>query len=42
MPDPRKARGRRHALPVVLALAVAAVAAGAKSIYAIADYAADT
>ena len=42
IPDPRKARGRRHALPVILALAVAAVATGAKSIYAIADYAADT
>ncbi|MDF1487876.1 transposase family protein [Tessaracoccus caeni] len=42
IPDPRKARGRRHALPVILALAVAAVATGAKSVYAIADYAADT
>ncbi|MDF1490414.1 ISAs1 family transposase [Tessaracoccus caeni] len=42
VPDPRKARGRRHRLPVILALAVAAVATGAKSIYAIADYAADT
>lgn len=41
IPDPRKARGKRHPLPVVLALAVAAVAGGARSIYAIADYAAD-
>lgn len=42
IPDPRKARGKRHPLPVILALVVAAVASGAKSIYGIADYAADT
>ena len=41
IPDPRKARGRRHPLPVVLALAVAAVTAGARSVYAIAEHAAD-
>lgn len=41
VPDPRKARGKRHPLPVILALAVAAVASGARSVYAIAEYAAD-
>ena len=42
VPDPRKARGKRHRLAVIVALAVAAVASGAKSIYVIADYATDT
>ncbi len=41
VPDPRKARGKRHPLPAILALCVAAVATGAQSVYAIAEYAAD-
>ena len=39
--DPRQQRGRRHALGVVLAIAVAAVLAGAKSLAAIGEWAAD-
>jgi DDE_Tnp_1-associated len=41
VPDPRAARGRRHPLVAILALAAAAVAAGARSITAIAEWAAD-
>ena len=41
IPDPRQRRGRRHALGVVLAVAVAAVLAGAKSLAAIGEWAAD-
>ena len=39
--DPRHHRGRRHALGTVLAVAVAAVLAGAKSLAAIGEWAAD-
>src|SRR4029453_14865708 len=39
--DPRKRRGRRHALATVLAVAVAAVLAGARSLVAIGEWAAD-
>jgi hypothetical protein len=39
--DPRKPRGRRHALGAVLAVAVAAVLAGARSLVAIGEWAAD-
>ena len=39
--DPRKRRGRRHALATVLAVAVAAVLAGTKSLAAIGEWAAD-
>jgi predicted transposase YbfD/YdcC len=39
--DPRHRRGRRHALGTVLAVAVAAVLAGAKSLAAIGEWAAD-
>jgi hypothetical protein len=39
--DPRHRRGRRHALGTVLAVAVAAVLAGAKSMTAIGEWAAD-
>jgi predicted transposase YbfD/YdcC len=39
--DPRKRRGRRHALGAVLAVAVAAVLAGARSLAAIGEWAAD-
>jgi hypothetical protein len=41
IPDPRDRRGRRHALVSVLALAGAAVLAGAHSLTAIAEWAAD-
>ncbi|MCZ0991898.1 transposase family protein [Streptomyces noursei] len=41
MPDPRRAKGRRHPLCFVLALAACAVLAGAKSLTAIAEWAAD-
>ncbi|WP_411969474.1 transposase family protein [Geodermatophilus sp. YIM 151500] len=40
VPDPRKARGRRHSLRSVLLLAVGAVLAGARSYAAIAPWAA--
>jgi hypothetical protein len=39
--DPRQRRGRRHPLGVVLAVAVAAVLAGAQSLAAIGEWAAD-
>jgi hypothetical protein len=41
VPDPRSARGRRHPLVAILAMAAAAVLAGARSIAAIAEWAAD-
>jgi predicted transposase YbfD/YdcC len=41
MADPRHRRGRRHALGTVLAVAVAAVLAGARSLAAIGEWAAD-
>ena len=41
VPDPRAARGRRHRLVAILGLAAAAVMAGARSIAAIAEWAAD-
>jgi predicted transposase YbfD/YdcC len=40
VPDPRKPRGRRHRLPGILAIAVCAVIAGARSFVAIAEWAA--
>ena len=39
--DPRQRRGRRHALAVVLAVAAAAVLAGARSLAATGEWAAD-
>jgi predicted transposase YbfD/YdcC len=39
--DPRQRRGRRHALAAVLAVAVAAVLSGARSLAAIGEWAAD-
>jgi hypothetical protein len=41
VPDPRGARGRRHPLVAILAMATAAVLAGARSIAAIAEWTAD-
>jgi predicted transposase YbfD/YdcC len=41
VPDPRAARGRRHSLVAILAMAAAAVLAGVRSIAAIAEWAAD-
>ncbi len=41
LPDPRDRRGRRHPLASVLAVSAAAVAAGARSVAAIAEWAAD-
>jgi predicted transposase YbfD/YdcC len=41
VPDPRRAKGRRHPLAFVLELAACAVLAGAKSLTAIAELAAD-
>src|SRR5690349_7080330 len=41
IPDPRKARGIRHQFPAVLALAVCAVLAGARSYIAIGEWARD-
>ena len=38
VPDPRDARGIRHRLPVVLAMAVAAVLAGNTSFYAVGQW----
>src|SRR5664279_2220449 len=40
VPDPRKPRGVRHALPGILAIAACAVIAGARSFVAIAEWAA--
>jgi predicted transposase YbfD/YdcC len=42
VPDPRASRGRRHRLVAILTMAAAAVLAGARSIAAIAEWAADT
>jgi hypothetical protein len=41
LPDPRKRRGVRHGLVTLLSVAVCAVAAGARSFVAIAEWAAD-
>jgi DDE_Tnp_1-associated len=41
VPDPRATRGRRHPLVAILGLAAAAVLAGARSVAAIAEWAAD-
>ena len=41
LPDPRDRRGRRHPLASVLAGSAAAVAAGARSVTAIAEWATD-
>lgn len=41
VPDPRARRGVRHALPVVLTVATAAVLAGAKSLLAVAEWVAE-
>jgi hypothetical protein len=41
LPDPRQRRGRRHTLVGVLGVAVAAVLAGARSLAAIGEWAAD-
>ena len=38
VPDPRRPRGRRHPLPAILALSTAAMLAGARSLYAIAQW----
>ncbi len=37
-PDPRSRHGRRHALSAILALSVCAIASGARSLYAIAQW----
>lgn len=39
VPDPRKARGKRHAWPLILAVIVAALASGQKNVRAIAQWA---
>ena len=41
VPDPRKRRGRRHALAGLLAVCIAAVIAGSRSFAAIGQWAAD-
>jgi DDE_Tnp_1-associated len=41
VPDPRDRRGRRHSLVAVLAVATAAVLAGARSLTAITEWATD-
>ncbi|MEX5713387.1 transposase family protein [Parafrankia sp. FMc6] len=41
IPDPRKPRGRRHSLAVVLTLATCAVLAGARSFTAIGEWGTD-
>ena len=38
VPDPRSRHGRRHALSAILALSVCAMASGARSLYAIAQW----
>src|SRR5436309_14434576 len=38
VPDPRQTGGRRHPLPAILALATAAMLAGARSLYAMAQW----
>ena len=38
VPDPRSAHGRRHPLSAILALSVCAMASGARSLYAIAQW----
>jgi hypothetical protein len=38
VPDPRATRGRRHSLVAILAMAAAAVLAGARSVAAIAEW----
>jgi DDE_Tnp_1-associated len=42
VPDPRAGRGRRHPLVAILAMAAAAVRTGARSVAAVAEWAADT
>ncbi|MGH8510860.1 MAG: transposase family protein, partial [Gammaproteobacteria bacterium] len=39
IPDPRRAQGRRHPLPVVLAIAAGAILCGMRGYKAIADWA---
>jgi hypothetical protein len=41
LPDPRKRRGRRHSLAGLLAVGIAAVTAGSRSVAAIGQWAAD-
>lgn len=41
VPDPRAARGKRHPLPIILAIATAAMLCGARSLYAIAQWGRD-
>lgn len=38
IPDPRSAKGKRHSLPMILAIATVAMLCGAHSIYAIAQW----